>query len=118
MKIIRINNNLNFKGNEPNKRNKLNVMDNVIDCIEKSVKNPKDINDCVAVPRGIFKAYISLMTGTGLMAIANLLPQKATGIKKGVNLIGWGLNILSAYYFAKPFAFKGNVPTVTKENQQ
>lgn len=85
----------------------------LIDVITDNVRNPRDINDCVAVPRGIFKAYISLMAGTGLMAMANYLPKKA---QKPLNIIGCALNILSAYYFAKPFAFKGNSPTVKKED--
>ena len=29
-----------------------------IDIISDNVRNPRDVNDCVAVPRGIFKAYI------------------------------------------------------------
>ncbi|MBR6127840.1 hypothetical protein IKQ21_09165 [bacterium] len=32
-----------------------------IDVIADSVKNPRDVEDCVVVPRGIFKAYIYLM---------------------------------------------------------
>ena len=27
-----------------------------IDIISDNVRNPRDVNDCVAVPRGIFKA--------------------------------------------------------------
>ncbi len=87
----------------------------IIDVIVDGVKNPRDVNDCVAVPRGIFKAYMALMAGTGLMAMSNFIPKKANSLKSAVNLIGWGLNILSAYYFAKPFAFKGLAPTVTKK---
>ncbi len=87
-----------------------------IDVITDKVRNPRDINDCVAVPRGIFKAYISLMAGTALVAMANTLPKKAAGVKTAINVIGWGLNIVSAYYFAKPFAFKGNLPTVHKDD--
>ena len=47
-----------------------------IDIISDNVRNPRDVNDCVAVPRGIFKAYIYLMAGSGLISIANFLPQK------------------------------------------
>ncbi len=87
----------------------------IIDVIVDNVKNPRDVNDCVAVPRGIFKAYIALMAGTGLMGIANCLPAKVKGIKTALNIVGGGLNILSAYYFAKPFAVKGLSPTITKD---
>lgn len=114
MKITAINSSLNFKNNQIEAPKKREFIDVIVD----NVKNPRDVNDCVAVPRGIFKAYISLMAGTGLMAMANFLPKKATGLKKGMNIIGCGLNILSAYYFAKPFAFKGLAPTVTKDNIQ
>lgn len=110
MKIRKIENQQKFGNTQnttkPKKRE-------IIDIIADNVRNPRDINDCVAVPRGIFKAYISLMAGTGLMAIATHLPKKA---QKPLNIIGCALNILSAYYFAKPFAFKGVSPTVKKED--
>lgn len=111
MNIQRIQYTPNFKNNsaEPQKRRE------IIDVIADNVRNPRDVNDCVAVPRGIFKAYISLMTGTALMAISNFIPKKANGLKSSINIIGWGLNILSAYYFAKPFAFKGLSPTVNRD---
>lgn len=111
MKIQGINSALNFK-NQTNTHSKEKPKREIIDVIVDNVKNPRDVNDCVAVPRGIFKAYISLMAGTGLMAMSNWLPQKT---KAPVNIIGGALAMLSAYYFAKPFAFKGVSPTVTKE---
>ena len=55
------------------------------------------------------------MAGTALVTMANTLPKKAAGVKTAISVTGWGLNILSAYYFAKPFAFKGNLPTVNKD---
>ena len=114
MKSSRIETSQNFRSNEPQQPQKREF----IDVIADNVKNPRDVNDCVAVPRCIFKAYISLMAGTALNAMSNFLPKKATGAKSAVNIIGWSLNILSAYYFAKPFAFKGVSPTVTKEDVQ
>lgn len=111
MKIYNIQNSPNFTSTPQEKPKKREF----IDVIADSVKNPRDVNDCVAVPRGIFKAYIALMAGTALNAMSNFLPKKASGLKSAVNIIGWGLNILSAYFFAKPFAFKGLSPTVTKE---
>ena len=33
-----------------------------------------DVNDCVAVPRGIFKAYLWIMGGFGLLGISGALP--------------------------------------------
>ena len=86
-----------------------------IDVIADAVKNPRDVNDCVAVPRGIFKAYMFIMAGSTCLTIAGLMPKKWTRISKGFALIGTGLNLISAFYFAKPFAFKGVSPTVNRE---
>lgn len=110
MKILKIKSNQTF-GNTPSQEQPKKR--ELIDVITDNVRNPRDVNDCVAVPRGIFKAYISLMAGTGLMAMSNYLPKK---VQKPLNIIGCALNILSAYFFAKPFAFKGNAPTIKKED--
>lgn len=110
MNISRIQHTPNFNRKEtPQKRE-------FIDIITDNVRNPRDVNDCVAVPRGIFKAYIYLMAGSGLMSIANFLPQKLNKLKTPMNILGAGLGIISAVYFAKPFAVKGLVPTVKKED--
>ena len=85
-----------------------------IDVIADNVKNPRDVNDCVAVPRGIFKAYIYLMAGSGLISIANFLPASLKGLKTSCNVLGASLGIISAVYFAKPFAVSGLSPTVNK----
>lgn len=107
MKISRIENNTNFYNNQKSQKREF------IDIIADNVRNPRDVNDCVAVPRGIFKAYIYLMAGSGLMSIANFLPQRLGKIKTPMNILGAGLGIISAVYFAKPFAVKGLSPTVT-----
>ena len=89
-----------------------------IDLIADNIKNPRDVEDCVAVPRGIFKAYIYLMAGSGLISISNFLPQKWTAIKTSLNVLGAALGIVSAVYFAKPFAVKGLSPTVDRKDYQ
>ena len=89
-----------------------------IDVLTDAVKNPRDVNDCVAVPRGIFKAYLLIMTGSAILALSNLIKgyrNFSKHLKKLMVITGWTLNTLSALFFAKPFAFKGNSPTVTKE---
>lgn len=89
-----------------------------IDVFSDSVKNPRDVNDMVAVPRGIFKAYLLIMTGSALLALSNLVPNKKPAgkfAKTSMIVLGWVLNTLSAIYFAKPFAFKGNSPTINRE---
>ena len=87
-----------------------------IDVITDAVKNPRDVNDCVAVPRGIFKAYIFIMAGSALLALAAITPKKWKYISKTLTVLGTGLNFISAIYFAKPFAFKGLSPTVKKDD--
>ena len=113
MKVSEIQTYNNFKGlhETPKKRE-------FIDKFSDSIKNPRDINDCVAVPRGIFKAYLLIMSGSALLALANLIParQKAGKISKTTMITaGWVLNTLSALYFAKGFAFKGLSPTVNRD---
>ena len=85
-----------------------------IDIIADSVRNPRDINDCVAVPRGIFKAYILLMAGSSMMMISSALPKKMTNFKMILNIASAVLSGLSAVFFAKPFAVKDLSPTVKK----
>lgn len=87
-----------------------------IDKLTDAVKNPRDVNDCVAVPRGIFKAYLFIMGGFGLLGISGALPQKMKNTKMVLNIAGNVLNFISAIYFAKPFAVKGVSPTVKKED--
>ena len=84
----------------------------LIDKLMGIVKNQSDVNDCIAVPRGIFKAYLWIMGGFGLIGIAGALPQKMGKTKTTLAIIGNICNIISAFYFAKPFAFKGVSPTV------
>ncbi len=87
-----------------------------IDKFLGKIKNQNDINDCVAVPRGIFKAYLWIMSGFGLLGIAGALPQKLTKTKSTLAIVGNICNIISAFYFAKGFAFKGVSPTIKMEN--
>ena len=111
MKIQKLNN-INFKGNSVSEnKNKREL----IDVISENVLNPRDVKDCVAVPRGIFKAYILLMAGSSAMLTAAALPQKWKVTKTVLNIGSAILSGASAIYFAKPFAFKGLSPTVTRE---
>ena len=114
MKVFEVQNqtiNQSFYGKSPKKRE-------FIDVIADNVKNPRDVEDCVAVPRGIFKAYIYLMAGSGLISVSNFLPQKCKSIKTSLNVLGAILGIISAVYFAKPFAVKGLSPTVNRDDYQ
>ena len=83
-----------------------------IDKLMSVVQNQDDVNDCVAVPRGIFKAYLWIMGGFGLLGISGALPQKFAKTKSALAVVGNICNAISAFYFAKPYAFKGVSPTV------
>ena len=83
-----------------------------IDKLMGVVQNQRDVNDCVAVPRGIFKAYLWIMSGFGLLGIAGALPEKMSKTKTTLAIIGNICNLISAFYFAKPFAFKNVSPTI------
>ena len=48
-----------------------------IDKVMSVVQNQRDVNDCVAVPRGIFKAYLWIMTGFGLIGISQTAGSSA-----------------------------------------
>lgn len=87
-----------------------------IDKISEAVQNQRDVNDCVAVPRGIFKAYLFIMAGFAMIGIAGVLPQKLKYTKMTLGILGNLSNLVSAFYFAKPFAFKGVSPTVKRED--
>ena len=108
--------NINFKDSQENSVSRKREF---IDILSDSVRNPRDINDCVAVPRGIFKAYMLIMTGSAILAISSLIKgYKKFGsyIKKIMSVTGWTLNALSALYFAKPFVFKGLSQTIKRED--
>lgn len=113
MKIQNIQNHTTFKSQKETQNTK---KPEFIDKLMDVVQNQDDVNDCVAVPRGIFKAYLWIMTGFGLIGIANALPQKLKGLKSALSIVGNTMNIISAFYFAKPFAFKGVSPTVKQED--
>ena len=101
--------NKNFKSNKDNNKPEF------IDKLMAQVKNPRDVSDCVVVPRGIFKAYLYLMASSSLMGIANCLPQSLKKSKMFLNISSAILAFLSAVFFAKPFALKGLSPTVKKQ---
>lgn len=118
MKVSRIQNNINFMKNSApeNKKNRREF----IDVFTDAIKNQRDVDDCIAVPRGIFKAYLLIMAGTGLIAIANLIPAQTKRhsfgkTKTAMSITGWILNILSAWFFAKGFAVKGMSKTINRD---
>ena len=102
----------NFKNTKVQQNKKEPKKREFIDKLMGVVQNQQDVNDCIAVPRGIFKAYLWIMSGFGLIGIGNALPEKWKVAKSALAIIGNTMNIISAFFFAKPFAFKGVSPTV------
>ena len=114
MKLLNLTNsypNSNFTSQNQNKPE-------FIDKLLSKVQNQSDINDCVAVPRGIFKAYLWIMGGFGLIGIARALPAKWKTAKSALSITGNIMNIISAFFFAKPFAFKNVSPTIKLDSQK
>ena len=99
---------INFQNHNTNSEKKNEFIDYLVD----NVKNPRDVQDCVAVPRGIFKAYIYLMVGSSLGMISGTLPQKWKAAKIILNVACAVFSAISAVYFAKPFAIEGLSPTL------
>ena len=108
MNIQKIQPQLNFKNTSAQPAQKPEFIDRLLGVVQ----NQHDVNDCVAVPRGIFKAYLWIMGGFGLIGIAGALPSKFSKIKSALLIAGNICNMISAFFFAKPFAFKGVSPTV------
>jgi len=110
MKVLNIQPNISFRNNPKEQKPQKSEL---IDKLTDAIKNPRDVNDCIAVPRGIFKAYLLIMLGTGVMAISSLLPNKFNKTKTLLNIAGWVSNTLSAWFFAKGFAFKSMGKTIS-----
>lgn len=112
MKVLSINHSVGFKSQKPAQEKPKREF---IDSFLSLVQNQSDVNDCVAVPRGIFKAYLWIMSGAGLLGIAGALPAKLKKTKSAMSIIGNLFYVISAFYFAKPFAFKGVSPTIKSD---
>ena len=106
----------NFRNTQAQQQAKEPKKREFIDKLMGVVQNQQDVNDCVAVPRGIFKAYLWIMGGFGLIGIANALPQKWKVAKSTLAIVGNTMNVISAFFFAKPFAFKGVSPDAKMED--
>lgn len=113
MKVDKIQYNMMVFKNNVDKSSSKNP--ELIDKLMSVVRNQDDVNDCVAVPRGIFKAYLWIMGGFGLLGIAGALPAKMVKTKAVLGCLGNICNAISAFFFAKPFAFKNVSPTVKME---
>ena len=101
---INIQTNNPIKQTNPQLKNKSKFTDK----FETKLRNSADMNDCVAVPRTIFKGYLGIMFGTMLASGANLL--KKGKFKTVTNIIALGLSAYGTWAFARPYVLKGAVP--------
>lgn len=76
--------------------------DRFIDSFSTNIKNPKDINDTVTVPRNIFKGYLSFMIGTTFMTIGAFM-KKGGITNKALNIIGLAVAAFGTFNFVKPY---------------
>ena len=95
-----------FKSNSTEPREK------ITDKFSSKIKNSADMNDCVSVPRTIFKGYLAFMVGTALNGLAMFIPEKAKKIKTSMLVTGSLINTYGIWAFARPYILKDVVPTV------
>lgn len=87
----------------------------ITDKFQTKLKNVSDMQDCIVVPRTIFKGYLGIMTGTTLGSVASLM--KPSPLKKGVALAGIATALYGTWAFVRPYITKGVVPTVDLNKQ-
>ena len=76
------------------------------------IKNSADLNDCVSVPRSVFKGYLAFMLGTAALTMGTFIPQKAKKVKTGVMIAGNLVNLYGIWSFVRPYVVKDAAPTV------
>ena len=81
------------------------------DKFQTRLRNSADMNDCISVPRTIFKGYLGIMFGTTLAAGANLI-KSPSKVKTALNVAALGLSAYGTWSFARPYVLKDAVPTV------
>ena len=86
--------------------------ENITDRFSTRNRNSADMNDCVAVPRTIFKGYLAFMVGTALNGLAMFIPEKAKPVKTTMMVTGSLINTYGIWAFARPYILKDVVPTI------
>ncbi len=76
------------------------------------IKNSADLNDCVSVPRSVFKGYLAFMLGTAALTMGTFIPQSAKKLKTGVMVGGNLINLFGIWSFVRPYLVKDAAPTV------
>lgn len=98
--------NTNFRSEAPQ------VKEKFTDKFSSRIKNSADLNDCVAVPRSVFKGYLAFMLGTGALTLGSFLPQKAKTTRNAVLIAGNLVNTYGIWSFVRPYIIKDATPTV------
>jgi len=96
---------------QPNPQSNQQKRTHLTDNFSTKIKNSADMNDCVNVPRTIFKGYLSFMVGTALMSLGALVKNPVA--KKTLNISAIGLTTFGTWAFVRPYVLKGAVPTVS-----
>lgn len=96
----------NIKPAAPQQPQKKHLTNN----FETRLRNSADMNDCIAVPRTIFKGYLGVMFGTTLATVAGMM--KKSKLKTGMALSAIALSTYGTWSFARPYVLKGAVPNV------
>lgn len=82
------------------------------DKFSTKIKNSADLNDCVSVPRSVFKGYLAFMLGTAALTLGTFIPQKAKRVKTGMMVAGNLVNLFGIWSFVRPYIIKDAAPTV------
>ncbi len=98
-------NNFNFKSTTQGK-------EKFTDKFSSRIKNSADLNDCVSVPRSVFKGYLAFMLGTAALTMGTFIPQSAKKLKTGVMVGGNLINLYGIWSFVRPYLVKDAAPTV------
>lgn len=75
------------------------------DKFQTMVVNSADMNDCLTVPRTIFKGYLGIMMGTTMCALSSFA-TKFPKLKAGLNVAGLLTSAYGTWAFVRPYVLK------------
>ncbi len=112
MKVQSIQHQSNFKSTETQLNYYSKPKEKFTDKFSTKIKNSADLNDCVAVPRSVFKGYLAFMLGTSALTLGTFIPQSSKKIKTTVMIAGNLVNLYGIWSFVRPYIIKNAAPTV------
>ena len=109
MKINHVNTNkITYTANTPAETKAPNEKkERFLDNFHTKIINSADMDDCVWVPRTIFKGYLGIMTGTIFAALAPLARPKHNKLAFALNIISGILCTYGTFSFIRPYVIKG-----------